>query len=142
MMRANCRFTGFVLPVVMGIILIAALIAVQATTELGSATLLATQRQLHQQAFAAAENGVVTVLEQLASGTAPAAPQTLQAGTGPGESVTVATNITSRTALAAGFSADRILETHYEIRSTGHGVRGSEVTVVQGAHQLTPVATP
>lgn len=139
-MRKVSARSGFVLPVVLGIILLAGLFAVQATSESGSATLLATQRLLHQRAFEAAESGLIAVLDQLGSGVEPAASQTLQSADVPSDSSTVATAIAARQALAAGYSAGRVVETDYEIRSTGHSVR-SDVTVVQGVRQLR-VVTP
>lgn len=134
--------SGFVLPVVLGIILIGALIAIQAATELGSTTLLATQRSLHQRAFESAERGIVAAMEQLDAGMAPPAMQSLTAAGNVAESTTVQTAVVARLGLPAGFSADRIIEQHYEIRSTGHGVRNSAVTVVQGTRQLQAQAAP
>jgi Tfp pilus assembly protein PilX len=135
MLALNTR-CGFVLPVVLGIVLIAALIAMQATTESGSATLLATQRQLHQRAFEAAESGIVAVLQQLDAGAPPAPLQSLKSENNAADSTTVQTTVTARVNAPAGFSADRIVETRYEIRSTGRSTRGARVTVVQGARQL------
>jgi Tfp pilus assembly protein PilX len=133
--RSPALACGFVLPVVLIVLLIAAVIAIQATAESGSTTLLATQRQLHQRAFEAAERGIVAALEQLSSAAEPAPVQSLHSDTIAGESATVQTSVTARRT-PRGFSADRIVETHYEIRSTGQSVRGARVTVVQGAQQL------
>ncbi len=141
-MRVIRAKAGFVLPVVLGIILLAGLFAVQATLESGSTTLLATQRQLHQRAFEAAESGIVAVLDQLGSGAEPATAQTLRSMVIPSDSSTVESAIVARLTLPEGFSAGRIVETDYEVRSTGHSVRGSEVTVVQGVRQLQVVTAP
>jgi Tfp pilus assembly protein PilX len=140
-MQAVGTRAGFVLPVVLGIILLAGLFAVQATMESGSATLLATQRQLHQNAFEAAESGVIAAINQLGSGIEPATVQTSSSTAAPSGSSTVQTTMVARLTLPSGFSADRVVETQYEIRSTGHSVRGSEATVVQGVRQMR-VATP
>lgn len=134
--------SGFVLPVVLGLILLAALMAVESTGELGGASLLATQRQMHQRAFEAAEAGIAVTLDQLASGVRPTSPQAMPARSDNAGAASVITSAVSSVALPAGFSADRVVEVHYEIRSTGHGARSSDVTVVQGARQLQPVTTP
>jgi Tfp pilus assembly protein PilX len=133
---------GFVLPVVLGIVLIAGLLAVEAAVESGSTTLLATQRQLHQRAFELAESGITAAMLQLESGAEPTGTQTLRSAEASSDSSTVATTITARQALPEGFSAGRVMETTYEIRSTGHGARGSNVTVVQGVRQLRTAVTP
>jgi Tfp pilus assembly protein PilX len=140
-MRPPAAESGFVLPVVLIVLLIAAVIAIQATAESGSTTLLATQRQLHQRAFEAAESGVVAALEQLASGAQPAPMQSLHSDSIAGESATVQTSVTARLT-PEGFSADRIVETHYEISSTGHSVRGTRVSVAQGVRQLQSRGAP
>lgn len=127
---------GFVLPVVLGIVLLAGLFAVQASIESGNTTLLATQRQLHQRAFEVAESGIAAVLEQLASGAEPAATQTLRSAATPSDSATVETRIIASLTPPGGSSTGPVDETHYEIRSTGHSARGSDVTVVQGVRQL------
>jgi len=138
--RSNRR--GFVLPVVLGIILLAGLFAVQATLESGSATLLASRRQLHQRAFEAAESGIAEVMNQLNAGVEPATVQTMDtAGTSSG-SWTTQTTITARTPLVDGFSAGRIVETNYEIQSAGHSIRGGEVRVAQGIRQLRSAGAP
>jgi Tfp pilus assembly protein PilX len=140
-MRSPAAESGFALPVVLIVLLIVTVIAIQAAAESGSTTLLATQRQLHQRAFEAAESGVVAALAQLASGAEPAPLQSLQSDSIAGESAAVQTSVTARLT-PAGFSADRIVETHYEIRSTGQSVRGARVSVVQGARQLQTRGAP
>jgi hypothetical protein len=133
---------GFVLPVVLGIVLLAGLLAVQAAIESGSTTLLATQRQLHQRTFEVAERGIAATLNQLGRGLEPAPVQMLRSADVPADASTVETTIITRATLPDGFSAGRVAETIYEIRSTGHGARKSQVTVVQGARQLQAVVIP
>jgi hypothetical protein len=134
--------SGFVLPTVLGIIMLAALFAAHAATETGTAALLAAQRMLQQRAFEASESGVLAVVEQLRRGDAPAARQRLQSAGFPTDGATVDSAIISRRQLPNGFSAGRVLETHYEIHSTGRSARGSEAIVVQGVRQLRAVPTP
>jgi Tfp pilus assembly protein PilX len=141
-MRAMQSHCGFVLPVVLGIILLAALIALQASTELGSATLLANQRQLHQRAFEAGESGLIAVLDELQSGATPAARQELASAAVPVDGATVETTQTARIDLPIGYSAGRVLESRYELRSTGHSARATKVTVVEGVRQLRALPAP
>jgi Tfp pilus assembly protein PilX len=140
-MRSPAAVCGFALPVVLIVLLIAAVIAMQAAAESGSTTFLATQRQLHQRAFETAERGIVAALEQLGSGAEPAPVQSLHSDTIAGEPAIVQTSVTAGLT-PPGFSADRIIEKHYEIRSTGQSVRGARVTVVQGARQLQTRGAP
>lgn len=130
------------LPVVMGIILLAALYAVSAATDLGSASVLATQRLLHQRAFEAGESGIVAVLDQLRSGAAPPAAQQLRSDEYATDAATVESTITAVVAMPNGFSAGRVLERDYEISSTGHSARATNVTVVQGVRQLQALPAP
>ncbi len=141
-MRAIHASCGFVLPLVLGIILLAALFAVHSITELGSTTLLATQRLLHQRAFEAGESGIVAVLDQLQSGADPVARQQLRSAEFPTDAATVESTLIVRQSLPNGYSAGRVLETHYEIRSTGHSARSTDVTVVQGVRQLRALPAP
>jgi hypothetical protein len=141
-MRTVSARAGFVLPVVLGIVLLAGLFAVQAAIESGSTALLATQRQLHQRTFELAERGIAAALDQLGSGTAPAGPQILRSAVAASDSSNVTIAATAHLALPQGFSAGRIVETTYEIRSTGRSARGSNVTVVQGVRQLRDATTP
>jgi hypothetical protein len=127
---------------VLGIVLLAGLLAVQAALESGNSALLATQRNLHQRTFELAESGIAAVMQQLESGTLSTGVQILRSGSTVTDSATVETTMVSRQMLPEGFSADRVAESTYEIRSTGHGARGSKVTVVQGVRQLGAATTP
>lgn len=133
---------GFVLPTVLGIILLAALFAAHAATETGTAALLAAQRLLQQRAFEISESGVLAIVEQLQSGVDPMARQRFQSAEFPTDAATVASMLISRRHLPTGFSAGRVVETHYEIHSTGRSARGSEAIVVQGVRQLRAVPAP
>jgi Tfp pilus assembly protein PilX len=132
---------GFVLPIVLGVILIAALIAVHSATELDSTTVLATQRLLHQRAFEAGESGLIAALDQLQSGAQLPPQQLLQSADAPTDTAQVAI-ATVQIALPSGYSAERVRETQYEIRSSGHSARAATVTVVQGVRQLQAVTPP
>ena len=141
-MLATKSNAGFVLPVVLGIVLLAGLLAVQAGLESGSTVLLATQRQLHQRSFELAESGIDAAMRELAAGAEPARHQTLRPTVASADAALVETALQSRSALADGFSANRVVESTYEIRSTGQGTRGSSVTVVQGVRQHRVAESP
>lgn len=126
---------GFVLPVVLGILLVAGLFASQLAADLGSQRLLATHRLLHQRAFEAAEYGLSQAMQQLRSGIVPPASQHLVLPGHPTDSVQVLHAITAQDALPAGFSTGHVSETFHEIRSTGYSLRGARVTLVQGVRQ-------
>jgi len=136
------RCGGFVLPTVLGIILLAALFAAHAATETGTTALLAAQRLLQQRAFEVSESGVLAIFEQLRRGVDPAATQQLRSVLFPTDAATVTSAVVSRRYLPNGFSAGRVWETHYQIHSTGRSARGSEVIVVQGVRQLRAVPAP
>jgi Tfp pilus assembly protein PilX len=140
-MQSERSISGFVLPVILGILLLVALFAVQAATELGSTTLFAGQRLMHQRAFESSESGIATVMEQLQANAIPAPRQQLQWADFPADTATVSTTARTRD-LPPGFSAGRVVEKDYEIRSTGRSARGAEVTVVQGARQWQALSAP
>ncbi len=136
------RVPGFVLPVVLGIILITGLLAAQAATDLGSHTMLATHRLLQQRAFEAAEQGLAQVRAQMRSGGVPPASQDLPSPGLPTDSAQVEFATLAVVALPTGFSAGRVVESYHEIRSTGRSARGARVTLVQGLRQLEAQAAP
>jgi Tfp pilus assembly protein PilX len=141
-LRAVNAGRGFVLPVVLGIILLVALFAMQSATELGGTTTLATRRVLQQRAFEAGESGLLAVLEQLQAGAEPASRQQLRSAGIPADTATVESRVIARLALPNGYSTGRVLEAEYEIRSTGHSMRATAVTVVQGVRQLQALPQP
>lgn len=138
-MRTTC---GFVLPVVLGVITIAGLLAAYAVSDSGVDTALATHRVLHQEAFEAAEAGIATVVRQITGGRMLPATQMLPSTATRPESAVVAIETIARRPLPPGFSAGIVVELHQEIRSTGHSVRNTEVTVVQGVRRLVAEVTP
>lgn len=130
------RKNGFVLAIVLGIILIAGLLAAHALAELGTSTLVASQRVLHQRAFEIAESGLVAAMEQLQSGGISIGTRVFRSTHNDTESATVQTRLVSSTALPSGFSAGRVMQFDYELRSTGHSARDTAVGVAQGVRQL------
>ncbi len=136
------RSRGFILPVVLGLILIAALLAIEAGSEMGTQSMLATNRLLHQRAFESGESGIVEVMEQMQAGLSPPATQQLPSAAFPTDGASVEFTTLATVALPAGHSAGRIVETHREIRSSGYSARDTRVIVVQGLSQRMAVAEP
>jgi hypothetical protein len=134
--------SGFVLPTVLGLIVLAALFAAHAATEAGTVSLLATQRLLQQRAFEAGESGLLAVERQLQTGFDPASRQHLQSADFPTDGAQVTTALVARQLLPLGYSAGRVTESHYEIQSSGQSARGTRVTVVQGVRQLRAAPAP
>jgi len=139
--RAPVR-QGFVLPVVLGLIVIAGLVALHAANDLGTQSTLATTRLLHQRAFEAGESGVVAAIEQLAAGEPPPALQLRTSEAVPADRARVSFSHVARVSLPLGHSAGRIVESHDEIRSEGQSARNARVVIVQGIRRAQVVAAP
>lgn len=127
---------GFILPVLLGIVLLLALQAAHSAAELANSTLLATRRQLNLRAFEAGESGIAAGMEQLRMRGGPPAVQTLNVEVSATDSATVRTSMVGHDWLPAGYSAGRVMEARYELTSTGRSTASSRVTVMQGARQL------
>jgi Tfp pilus assembly protein PilX len=136
----RARLPGFVLPVVMGMILVAAALALHATSDLGTHALLSTQRLLHQRAFEAGESGIVAAIERLDAGDTVPQELTLTSSRFPADTAEVRTLTLSQQAVPAGFSMGRVVALRQEIRSTGRSARGARITLVQGLVQMQPAS--
>jgi hypothetical protein len=111
------------------------LLAATALQDANLARTLATTRMLHQRAFAAGEVGLAQVSAELARPGSPIpGPHRIRlpahATDGAETGVTEAA-----TPLPTGFSAGRIIERHYEVRSTGWSARGARVVQVEGLYR-------
>jgi Tfp pilus assembly protein PilX len=141
-MRAE-QHRGFVLPIVLGLLLVAGIFA---ATALADATLdraLATTRLLHQRAFEAAERGVRTVFDELANGVTPVpGPRQLPAEATPTDSTEVTVVAVTRGLMPEGYSAGRFIEQVDELRSIGRSARNTQVIQVQGLRSLQPQDAP
>jgi hypothetical protein len=127
---------GFATPVALAIAMLMGLMAVAALQDAGLARTLATTRALHQRAFAAGEIGLARVAAELAIPDAPVpAPSrfTLPAHATDG----VETGVVEIAAipLPTGYSAGRVTERHFEVRSTGWSARGTRVVQVEGLYR-------
>jgi hypothetical protein len=134
--KLNVDFAGFATPVALALALLMGLLATTALQDANLARTLATTRMLHQRAFAAGEVGLAQVSAELAR---PGAPipglrrivLPAHATDGAETSVTEAAAIP----LPTGFSANRVIERHYEVHSTGWSARGARVVQVEGLYR-------
>lgn len=139
--RCCGRSAGFILPVVLGLVVVAGLLAVSAASDVSTSAALSTSRLLHQRAFEAASTGAAAALETLESGGAmPPASQRLESAAMPTDHADVRFDEVAIVTMPAGFSAGRVFERYFEVTSTGHSARNTEVTQVQGLSRLEPQA--
>jgi Tfp pilus assembly protein PilX len=135
--------TGFVLPLVLGFLLVAAVFGANALADATLDRALATMRLYHQRAFEAAERGIGHVLEQMQAGTEPVpGPTRLPPQQSPVDSTEVTVTSLATGLLPAGYSAGRFIEQLEEVRSTGRSARSAKVVEVQGVRRLQPQAVP
>jgi hypothetical protein len=116
--------------------LLMGLLAAAALHDASLARTLATTRMLHQRAFAAGEIGLARMAAELAvSGAAlPATSRlTLPAHVTDGFETSVAE--AAAIPLPMGFSSGRVIERHFEVRSTGWSARGTRVVQVEGMYR-------
>ena len=112
------------------------LLAAAALQDASLARTLATTRMLHQRAFTAGEIGLARVAAELAlPGAAVPRPArfSLPAHTTDGAETSVAE--TATIPLPPGFSAGRVVERLFEVRSTGWSARGTRVVQVEGLYR-------
>jgi hypothetical protein len=136
--RTLCK--GIALPAVLVVIVITSLMAAATLQEVATDRSLATARQLHQRAFEMAELGAAQTIADLQPvlPTLPAT-RTLQPDALLPDSAEIFWREVARTALPAGYSAGRFVETHTELRSTGRSARNASVTQVVGLRSIVPV---
>jgi Tfp pilus assembly protein PilX len=135
--------SGFATPVALGLALLMALLAASALQDAGLARSLATTRLLHQRAFAAGEIGLAQVATELAPPGAPVpAPRRSTLAAHPTDSVETAVVETLADTLPNGHSAGRIVERHFEVRSTGWSARNTRVVQVEGLRRRDLVPPP
>ena len=127
---------GFATPVALTLALLMGLLATAALQDANLARTLATTRMLHQRAFAAGEIGLSRMAAELAiPGAALPAPSrvTLPAHATDGFETSVVE--TAAIPLPIAFSAGRVIERYFELRSTGWSARGSRVIQVEGLYR-------
>ena len=131
--------TGFATPVALGFALLLALLASSALHDATLARALSTTRLLHQRAFAAGEFGLAQVAAELNRGEVVPGPRSMTLLDHPTDSVETQVAEIVVSAMPAGYSAGRVVEHHFEVRSIGSSARGARVVQVQGQRRLEPV---
>ena len=131
---------GVALPLALMLLLLLALRWVQGLGGASGETALAAHHVFRCAAFDAAEGGLLTGLQRLASQQAATLPPPLTraiAGSDVDRSVT--TFVYRGTAAPVpGYSTDAFVPQLYEIHSTGHSARDARVTLVQGVLRVDP----
>jgi len=128
---------GFILPVVLGILFVAALLALHAASESSLAATLSSARVLQQRAFEASDRGLSTVaalLDQAAED--PPATQILAMPGHPTDLAEVQFRRSGSHELPSGYSAGRFVEQQFELRSTGRSLRNATSTQSLGLRRL------
>jgi hypothetical protein len=124
---------GFATPVALALALLMGLLAIAALQDASLARTLATTRMLHQRAFAAGEIGLARMAGELARPeTALPAPAHFSIPAHATDGADTSVVETAAIALPTGYSAGRVIERHFEVRSTGWSARGARVVQVEG----------
>jgi Tfp pilus assembly protein PilX len=134
---------GFLLPIVLGLLLVSAMFGLHAASGISSAAALSTHRVLHQRAFEAAERGLVALGQRLDAGEPPPdSPLVLASDALPTERATVEYRATAQLSLPPGYSSGRFVEQRGELRSAARLVRNSEVRLAEGVSRILPMESP
>jgi hypothetical protein len=125
--------SGFATPVALALALLMGLLATAALQDASLARTLATTRMLHQRAFAAGEIGLARMATELAvPGAAVPAPSRVSLPAHATDGFETSVVEIAAIPLPKGYSAGRVMERHYEVRSTGWSARGARVVQVEG----------
>jgi hypothetical protein len=112
------------------------LLAAAALQDASLARTLATTRMLHQRAFAAGEIGLARVASELARPEAAVpAPGRISIPAHATDGADTSVLEVATIALPPGYSAGRVIERHFEVRSTGWSARGTRVVQVEGLYR-------
>lgn len=131
------RHAGFALPLTLVLLVVLALLLAQALGGVSGDAALAANAQFRQAAFEAAESGLVAARAfVLTSPTLPTAPLERAAVDSPVERSTTQILPVGSDAPPAGYSLDRFVLQHLELRSTGHAARNATVTLVEGIDRV------
>jgi hypothetical protein len=127
---------GFATPVALALALLMGLLAAAALQDASLARTLATTRMLHQRAFAAGEIGLARVASELARPEAAVpAPGRISIPAHATDGADTSVLEVATIALPPGYSAGRVIERHFEVRSTGWSARGIRVVQVEGLYR-------
>ena len=131
------RDAGVVLPLALLWLLMFSLLLVESLRDAAGERALSNNLQWQRLAFDAAETGLLAAQQQLSqSSLAPA----LAVGplVNPSGQASVQIALRAEVALPAGYSLDRFAARRYEISSTGHGPRNTQVQLMAGVLRLEP----
>jgi len=133
------RLRGVALPIALTLLLILALLLTQALGGAAGETALVANHQFRQAAFEAAEGGLIAARARVLASDAVALPPLERAIDGS----VVEGSVTSFShrgdgVPAAGYSLDRFVARHFELRSTGRSSRGASIVLVEGIDRLDP----
>jgi type II secretory pathway component PulK len=131
---------GVALPVALALLLILALLLTQALGGAAGETALVANYQFRQAAFEAAEGGLVAGRQRLLSTDGVSPPPLDRAVDGSPVDRSV-TQFSYRGVgnVVAGYSADRFVPRHFELRSTGRSARGARIVLTEGVDRLDPL---
>ena len=130
---------GVALPVALSLLLILALLLTQALGGAAGTTALVANHQFRQAAFEAAEGGLVAGRQRLltSDGLSPPPLERAVDGSPVDRSVTVF-SYRGDGAAVAGYSVDRFVPRHFDLRSTGQSARGARIVLTEGIDRLDP----
>lgn len=137
MKRRDAGEHGIALAVTLALLFVLALLLVQALGGAIGATALAANLQFRQVAFEAAEGGLVAGRRLLLT-TPAVAPPPLEQASGNASAGRAGTLFTHRgdAPPPPGYSLDRFIVRHVELRSTGSAARGARIVLVEGVDRL------
>jgi hypothetical protein len=138
--RSTSRDQGVALPIALSLLLILALLLTQALGGAAGETALVANHQFRQAAFEAAEGGLVAGRQRLLASDDLSPPPLERAVDGS----TIDRSITGFTyrgdgAPVVGYSLDRFVPRHFELRSTGRSARGAGIVLVEGLDRMDPL---
>jgi hypothetical protein len=130
------RDKAFATPVALALALLMGLLAAAALQDASLARTLATTRALHQRAFSAGEIGLARVAAELALAEAVVpGPSRFSLPAHATDGVETSVVEAASIPLPQGYSAGRMVERHFEVRSTGWSTRGTRVVQVEGLYR-------
>lgn len=129
---------GYALPLVMVLILAVAAFCASALEEAVTDRALGNARLAQQRAFLASASGLNLATRELQL--APVAAASRNYPLRAPDRVNIEMRATLRNPLPMGFSAGRLVEQHYELRSTGQSQRNARSVQTQGFKRLEPAA--
>ena len=131
------RPAGFALPLALVLLAMLSLLLAQALGGAAGETALAANRQFRLGAFESAESGLLATRTALLDTAATRLPATDRpAPDSPAEGSITEVRHVGDGATPPGFSLDRFVVRHLELRSTGRSARGATVTLVESIDRL------